>query len=136
MSGPTPEDWTFEACQWRLREATRIVIDAENKYRLCIEEAADAEALYRKELATAFQTYRTAGKPVEESNTLARGDVVLHSRNRDYAAGVVKLAADKLEDARDSRRSLWRLIEWARERDLIALRTSGTDERVPAERWP
>jgi len=134
------DDWTFDGVRDKLRAATKIVLDAEAAYEKAINHSADAEAVYRKELATAYQTHRAGGAAVAEAETLSRGDVVLHSRERDYAAGMVRLAADKLEDARDSRRSLWRLVEWARERDLIAARAqaqaANTDERVPSALWP
>ena len=133
-----PDDYSFEGCRDKLRAATKIVLDAEAAYEAAISHSADAEAVYRKELATAYQTHRAGGAAVAEAETLSRGDVVLHSRERDYAAGMVKLAADKLEDARDSRRSAWRLIEWARERDLIRQRaaTNGQPENAPSALWP
>jgi len=120
--GTEPDAFTFEDCRTRLREATRIVIGKEGEYETAIKNAADAEAFYRSQLAVKFREHRDAGKGVEESTTLARADVAVHSRERDYRAGVLKLAAERLEDARDARRSLWRLVEWARERDLIATR--------------
>src|SRR3954447_9375115 len=120
---PDGDDWPFDACQDRLRDATRIVLDLETKYERAVERAADAEAVYRSELGKAFAGYREAGKAVEESSTLAKREVAKLSRERDYAKDMVKVAAERLEDGRDSRRSLWRLIEWARERDLIAARS-------------
>lgn len=126
------DDWTFDGCQARLRQATALIIDREKAYHSAIERAADAEAVYRAELAKAFETYRKDSKAVEESTTLARRDVGVLGRERDYAAGLVKLSAEQLENARDSRRSLWRLVEWARGRDLAQPR----DERAPADAWP
>ena len=131
------DDWSFEACGNKLRAATRIVLDAENAYEVAAGEAANTEALYRKEYAHAYQTHRTGGAAVAEAETLARGEVVVHSRARDYAAAMLKLRGEKLEDARDSRRSLWRLIEWARGVALAReSATAGRDEREPADRWP
>jgi hypothetical protein len=111
-------DWSFDGCRHKLREATRIVLDAEAHYDRSAQRAADAEAVYRRELAVKFKAHREAGQAVEAASTLARSDVATLSRERDYSRDLVKLAAEKLEDARDSRRSLWRLIEWARGRDL------------------
>jgi hypothetical protein len=129
-----PDDYSFEGCRQKLRDATRIVLDAEAVYERAINEAADAEAIYRSEHAKAYQAHRTGGAAVAEADTLARGDVVMHSRERDYRAGMMRLALERLEDARDSRRSVWRLIEWARG---VALAQAGqTDERVPASQWP
>lgn len=125
------DDYSFDGCRNKLRDATRIVIEKETEYENTIARASDAEAVYRAQLGKAFQTYREDGKAVQEADVLAKRDVVLLSRERDFAAGLVKVAAEKLEDARDSRRSLWRLIEWARERDLIAARSQvGQQQRL------
>lgn len=112
---PDREDWSFEGCRDRLRDATRIVLDLEGRYERAVERSADAEAVYRAEVGKAFAGYREAGKAVEESSTLAKRDVAKLSRERDYAKDMVKLAAERLENGRDSRRSLWRLIEWQRD---------------------
>jgi hypothetical protein len=113
-----PDDYSFDGCRDKLRDATRIVLDKEAEYEKAIARKADAEAVYRDQLAKGVRAYREQGKAVEESMTLARADCATLSRERDYAADMTKLAAEKLEDARDSRRSLWRLVEWARDRDL------------------
>jgi hypothetical protein len=110
-------EFDFEDCRAKLRTATRIVLDKEVEFERVIQRSADAEAVYRSELGKRFAGYREDGKAVEESTTLARRDVATLSRERDYARDLVKVAAAKLEDARDARRSLWRLIEWARDRD-------------------
>jgi|1185.fasta_scaffold12914_2 hypothetical protein len=128
------DDYSFEGCRLKLVDATRIVIAREEAYANAVEEAADAEAFYRVQLAEAFKRLRDGGAAVEAANTVARGECAVHSRARDAAAGRLKLAAEKLEDARDSRRSLWRLIEWARGRDLAT--AGAAPENVPGERWP
>lgn len=120
----TAADYSFEGCRTKLRDATRAVRDHEKAYEQAIARSADAEAVYRRRLAEQMQTHREAGRAVEESVTLARSDAAVLSRERDYAAGLLKLAAERLENARDSRRSLWRLVEWARERDLAVTRAS------------
>jgi hypothetical protein len=81
----------------------------------------------------AFKRLRDDGAAVEAANTLARAEVVMFSRERDITAGLVRLAGEKLEDARDSRRSLWRLIEWSARHDTA---TGGHDERAPGDKWP
>lgn len=115
-----PDDFSFDGCRNKLRDATRIVIDKERAYEKAIERKADAEAVYRRQVAEKIKEHRSNGKAVEESVALARADVAVLSRERDYAADMAKLAAEEIEDARDSRRSLWRLVEWARDRDLAA----------------
>jgi hypothetical protein len=129
-----PDELTLESARDRLRDATRIVLDKEREYEHAVERAADAEAFYRSQLADHFKAHREAGKAVSEADTLARGELATASRERDYAAGMLKLAGEKLENARDSRRSLWRLIEWAGRRDVA--RGAVNDERVPSALWP
>jgi hypothetical protein len=121
---------TFEQAREHLRQATKIVLDHEREYAAAIEVAADAEAVYRRELGDAFARYRKEGMGVEESNVTARAEVAVHSRDRDSTAGMVKLAAEKLEDARDSRRSLWRLIEWSMRA------TTSVPPRAGEQGWP
>jgi hypothetical protein len=122
-------EFDFADCRDRLRRATEIVIDAERTYEKAIERGADAEAVYRRQLAEQFKAQRQEGKAVQEADTLARSDVAKFSRERDYAAGMLKLAAERLEDARDSRRSLWRLVEWARGRDLATPAQDGQQQQ-------
>jgi hypothetical protein len=126
-------DFTFEDARDRLRRATEVVIAAERAVEVAGEEAADAEGVYRAELATAFKAEREAGAAVEAASIAARGACVVFSRERDAKATALKLAFEKLEDARDSRRSLWRLIEWARARDGAR---SNAPENAPGDRWP
>lgn len=116
-------DWGFEACQLRMRKATAIVLLAEHQYDITAQRSADAEAVYRSEVGKAFARYREAGEAVEAARIAAHRECAKLSRERDYAADLVKLAREKIEDARDSRRSTWRLIEWARDRDLAGQRT-------------
>jgi len=108
---------SFDEAEQRLDEARHAINAAHWACEVAGEHAADAEAVYRSELAKAFKGYRSAGKGVEESMTLARADAAQRSRERDDAAHALKLAFEKLEDARDDRRSLWRLVEWSREVD-------------------
>lgn len=113
-----PDDWSFDACRVRMKEATRIVLDKIAAYDRAAQRAADAEAVYRNQLAAKFKAHREGGAAVEAATTLARADVATLSRERDYAKDLVKEAMADIEAALDSRRSLWRLVEWARERDL------------------
>lgn len=134
------DDYTFDGCRNKLRDATRVIIDRETAYERAVERSSDAESVYRSAVGKAFQTYREDGKAVQEADVLAKRDVAVLSRERDYAAGLVKVEAERLEDARDSRRSLWRLIEWAREVAVVQARSrarsDGMPENAPAEQWP
>lgn len=132
---------TISEARENLRRATQLVLDAEKAYQEHVRESSDAEAVYRKQFADTFKELREAGEPVQAAEIAARGTCAKASRERDYAAGMMKLAAEKLEDARDSRRSLWRLIEWSREHDRPAPTNNGPaqqtiPENVPGERWP
>jgi hypothetical protein len=104
---------SFDQARDGLRMATRKIIDLEGDFKRAVDAAADTEALYRHELAEAFKRYRKEGQAVEESKITAQAEVAIHSRDRDAAAGELKLAGERLENARDSRRTLWRLVEWS-----------------------
>lgn len=117
VSVPDPSDWSFEACQVRMRVATQAVNRAEQACDNAAQRSADAEAVYRSQLGKAFAELRGAGEAVEAAKIAAHERCAKLSRERDYSADLVKLAREKIEDARDGRRSLWRLIEWARERE-------------------
>ena len=133
---------TVDEARENLRRATRAVLDAEEATQERVREASDAEAVYRRQLADAFDRFRQAGEPVEAANIKARGECAKAVKERDYAAGMLKLAHEKLEDARDSRRSLWRLIEWSRDHDRPAPAANGgpaqqaLPENVPTGNWP
>lgn len=106
----------------KLRDATRIVLELEDAFKRAVMDAAEAEAFYRVKLAEAFKAQRDAGAAVEAANTLARGECAVAARERDVCAGLLKLAGEKLENARDTRRSLWRLVEWARDREVATIK--------------
>ena len=131
------DDWSFEGCRRRMRKATAVVLAAETAYQEAAGFAADAEAVYRRELARKFKGHRADGLAVEAATTMARSDVAPLSRERDYRKDMLRLALERLEDARDSRRSVWRLIEWSRDREVALIARNGQgDEREPREQWP
>jgi hypothetical protein len=70
---------------------------------------------------------------------MARGDCAADKQAALEAAGKLKLAEKRLDDAVDTRRSLWRLVEWARDRELATFKVGQqgtlTDERAPVG-WP
>jgi hypothetical protein len=111
-------DWSFNACQERLYQATAAILTREREYAAAVERKADSEAVYRNELAKQYQRHRKDnGSAVAEAELLARADAAVHSRERDYATDMVKVAADRLQDARSSREALLPLVVWARERE-------------------
>lgn len=117
----------------RLRAATEVVLTLEKMVAEAGEEAAETEGLYRFEVGRLFEQYRGEGDAVEAAKIRAHKAAVVHSKARDLAATKLKLAFERLEDARDTRRSLWRLVEWSRD---IQVARSRVPENVPAERWP
>lgn len=121
---------TFDEARRALRAMTQAIRDAEAEYKHATETAADAEAIYRAQLGQAFRAAREAGEPVGAADTIAREQTAPHVRDRDATAGYVKVCHEVLEDRRDDRRSLWRLIEWS------ARREGRSRENVPGEEWP
>jgi hypothetical protein len=120
---------TYDEAREALRGLTDTIRAREADYEEAIKRAADTEAVYRAALAEAFRHHRTQGAGAGEAETLARADVATLSRERDAAAGMVKLAAERLEDRRDDRRSFNRLVEWSAAHDLPG--RNGTPENVP-----
>lgn len=125
----------FQQARDLLRDATRAIIDAEKTYETAVGEAADAESVYRLDLAQAFGSERKGGATVADAETQARAVVAVQARERDVTAGLLRLAGERLEDARDTRRSLWRLIEWS-----MRATTTSAPARADADRasagWP
>lgn len=117
----------------KLRGATEIILNLEGDYADMIKAAAETEAYYRLRLAEQFKAHRDAGAPVEAANIMARGDCAPDKQAALEAAGALKLAEKRLDDAVDTRRSLWRLVEWARARDTAT--RPAEDERAPVG-WP
>ncbi|MET0996904.1 MAG: hypothetical protein ABWY20_23830 [Mycobacterium sp.] len=124
----TDDTVTLAELRAQLRALTQAIRDAEQSYEAAHETAADAEAIYRSELAKALARHRSNSAGVTEAETLARGDVVLHSRERDAAAGKVRYWAELLENRRDDRRQLWRLVDVIRPRQAADGRSG--------EGWP
>lgn len=127
---------TITEARDRLRQATQIVLDKEKAMRAAAANKADAESVYRRELGKAFARYRKEGMGVEESNITARAEVAVHAHERDESADLFKVAGEELEDARDSRRSLWRLIEWSAAHERAQASATPVDERLPGATWP
>lgn len=107
------EPMTYEQTATLLRESGQRIRAVEEDYKHATEDAADAEALYRKSLGDAFERYRKDGKGVEESMTLARRDTFQLAKERDRAAGKARYQLERLEDRRGERASAHRLAEWS-----------------------
>jgi len=115
----------------RLRQASETVNARIDDYARALRHAADAEGIYRVELAHAFRSEREGGAAVAEAEIKARAAAVLQSKERDEAAGEAKAAGERVQAALDARRSLWRLIEWSMRASTGTGRTE--DERAS---WP
>jgi hypothetical protein len=63
---------------------------------------------------------------------MARGDVAALKQIALETSGKLRLAEKRLDDAVDTRRSLWRLVEWAREKEA---RTPAQQSLAGAS-WP
>lgn len=107
------EPMTYDQAATAMREVGQRIRFVEDQYETAVSDAADAEALYRKSLGDKFEAYRTDGKGVEESMTLARRDVWNLSRERDKAQGKVRKCLEQIEDRRGERASVHRLVEWS-----------------------
>jgi len=87
--------------------------------RLSLEGAlidkANAEHARAKGLAIAFGKYRGQGKPVAESEILAKADAADKTLDRDLADARAKAAQARLAELEGERASLRQLVDWTRE---------------------
>ena len=112
------EPMTYASAEERLTAQAIRIREAEDDYEAASESAADAEAMYRKALATKLDEHRDAGLSVEHAMTKARADVYNLSRERDTAAGKARKCLEILEDRRGERDSLHRLVAWSHSIDI------------------
>jgi hypothetical protein len=108
---------SYSDAQTALRNVTANVREAERCYEQAVEQAAEAEATYRRVLAKTMRQLRAEGMPIGLAETCAKGDVADFSRDRDRAAGDLRLALETIENRRGERASLHRLIEWSAAHD-------------------
>lgn len=111
---------TYGQAIGQLQDITRQARAAEDDYRVAVELAADAENVYRHEFAVAFRRLRGEGHAVAESETLARAECAVVRRDRDVAAGGVRLALERIENRRGERASWHRIVEWSQQKDRAA----------------
>lgn len=76
--GRTP--MSYAESEKAMRTMARIIRLAEKAYSKSLEDAATAEALYRKGLADRFKALRDEGTAVEAAMTQARGELFNLSR--------------------------------------------------------
>lgn len=91
----------------RLAELRR---EAEDEHERLTKEAAEKERLYRRAYSEAFvQAEGTAG----EREAKAKAESADEAYDRDLAAGMVKVQAERLKGLEGERSQLKSLIEWS-----------------------
>lgn len=97
------------------REAARLLARqrraAEDWHRELTEQAAEAEAEYRRALAGEFA--KVEGGTAAEREAKARAGVADRSYQRDLKAGMVKVAVERLRGLEGERAMLRALTEWS-----------------------
>jgi hypothetical protein len=90
----------------------------EDEHRTAGDDAAAAEADYRRQLAERYWFHRNTGEHSQgDAEQYARGDVIEASYARDRARARAENLAERLEDRRRELASLHRLIEWSQARN-------------------
>lgn len=118
------EPMSYARAEERLTGMAKRIRDAEDKLGIANEDAANAEALYRKALGERFAELRRDGAAVEAAMTQARGELYNLSRERDIAAGRARKALEVLDDRRGERVSLHKLVDWSGGIDVIERRNT------------
>jgi chromosome segregation ATPase len=129
-TAPT-QPMSYGEAERRMGAMAQRIRDAERDYDRAVEEAADAEAIYRKSLAERFRAQREGGAAVEAAMTQARGECFNLSRERDLAVGRVRKALEALENRRGDRASLHKLVDWSGGVDVIERRNPQANGSAP-----
>jgi chromosome segregation ATPase len=128
---PARQPMDYAEAERRMQDMAQRIRSAERDYDRAIEEAADAEAIYRKSLAERFRALREGGAAVEAAMTQARGECFNLSRERDIAVGRVRKTLEALEDRRGDRASLHKLVDWSGGIDVIERRNPRVNGSAP-----
>lgn len=118
----TLEPMSYRESESRMQSMARRIRIAEKALAKANEDAATSEALYRKALGEKFKQLRAEGTAVEAAMTQARGELWQLSRERDIAAGRVRLRLEQLDNRRGERASLHKLVDWSGGIDVIERR--------------
>jgi chromosome segregation ATPase len=118
----TLEPMSYRESESRMQSMARRIRIAEKALAKANEDAATSEALYRKSLGERFKQLRAEGTAVEAAMTQARGELWNLSRERDIAAGRVRLRLEQLDNRRGERASLHKLVDWSGGIDVIERR--------------
>lgn len=120
----TLQPMTYRQAEERMQGKAREIRNAEKKCDEASEDAAAAEAVYRKALGEVVKGLRDKGTAVEAAQTQARSELFRLSRERDIAIGRVRLAYERLEDRRGERASLHKLVDWSAGIDVSKRRSA------------
>lgn len=102
------------------RAAQRMTVlrrEAENTYRTLVEDAAEAEADYRKGYAKAFLTAEGTGLIKEQTAREKTADL---AARRDITEGLVKAQSERLRGLEGERSLLKSLIDWSARMEVAA----------------
>lgn len=127
----THEPMSYGESERRMQGAAQRIRDAERALETASEDAANAEAIYRKNLGERFGALRAEGVAVEAAKIQAHGELFNLSRERDIAAGRVRKALEVLEDRRGERASLHKLVDWSGGVDVIERRNAAGNGNAP-----
>ena len=125
------EPMSYAECEQRMQTMAQRIRDAEKALGTASEDAANAEAVYRKSLGERFAALRSEGVAVEAAKIQAHGELFNLSRERDIAAGRVRKALEVLEDRRGERASLHKLVDWSGGVDVIERRNAAGNGNAP-----
>lgn len=125
------EPMTYGESERRMQGMAQRIRDAERAYETASEDAANAEAIYRKSLGERFRALREDGVAVEAAKIQAHGELFNLSRERDIAVGRVRKALEVLEDRRGDRVSLHKLVDWSGGVDVIERRNAAGNGNAP-----
>lgn len=129
----------YEDARQALKASAERIRAAEDRLEESINEAAEAEAEYRRQLARKMIHLRTTsdhaiGKPLgaTEAEKIAKGDpeVTAYSQARDIKREMIKHAFGVLEDRRGDRASLHKIVDWSAK---VADREAFTSAQLDAQ---
>jgi hypothetical protein len=125
------EPMSYADAERRMGAMAQSIRAAEKALETASEDAANAEAFYRKSLGEKFGALRSEGVAVEAAKIQAHGELFQLSKERDIAAGRARKALEVLEDRRGERASLHKLVDWSGGVDVIERRNAAGNGRAP-----
>ena len=118
------EPMTYAQAEERMLGMAKRIRDAEAEYLTAVEDAANAEGLYRRKLGERIKELRNEGQAQDAANTIARGELFNLSIERDKAVGAVRGKLEAIENRRGERASLHKLVDWSGGIDVMERRNA------------